>query len=166
VVTARRLTGAVACLGLLMGCGGGEPEPEQTPTRPAPAAEVSQEQAQEQAVDTAQAEGETELQREVFAFRGSGRDPFLSLLESGEVRPLLQDLRITSITYDPRYPAASVAVLRDTIVNQAYPVRVGDELGRLRVVGIRPGEVTLVLSEFGSERQVVLRQRRRQEGTP
>jgi len=161
VVTARRLTGAVVCLGLLVGCGGGEPEPEQTPTRTAPAA-----MSQEPAADTAEAQGETELLREVFAFRGSGRDPFRSLLESGEVRPLVQDLRITSITYDPRYPAASVAVLRDTIVNQAYPVRVGDELGRLRVVGIRPGEVTLVLSEFGSERQVVLRQRRRQEGTP
>ena len=160
-MTARRLTGAVVCLGLLAACGGGAPEPEQVPTRPAPA-----EMSQEQAVDTAEAEGETELLREVFAFRGSGRDPFLSLLESGEVRPLVEDLRITSITYDPRYPAASVAVLRDTIVNQAYPVRVGDELGRLRVVGIRPGEVTLVLSEFGSERQVVLRQRRRQGGTP
>ena len=160
-MTARTLTGAVACLGLLMGCSGGEPEPEPTPTRPAPV-----EMSQEQAVDTAQAESETELLREVFTFRGSGRDPFLSLLESGEVRPLVEDLRITSITYDPRYPAASVAVLRDTIVNQAYPVRVGDELGRLRVVSIRPGEVTLVLSEFGSERQVVLRQRRRQEGTP
>ncbi len=161
MVTARQLTGAVACLGLLVGCGGGEPEPEQTPTRTAPAA-----MSQEPAADTAEAQGEMELLREVFAFRGSGRDPFRSLLESGEVRPLVQDLRITSITYDPRYPAASVAVLRDTIVNQAYPVRVGDELGRLRVVGISPGQVTLVLSEFGSERQVVLRQRRRQEGTP
>ncbi len=160
MATVRRFAGAVACLVLLVGCGGGEPEPVQTPVRAAPAV------SQEEAPDTVDVQGETELLREVFAFQGSGRDPFLSLLESGEVRPLIQDLRITSIVYDARYPAASVAVLRDTIVNQAYPVRVGDELGRLRVVGISPSEVTLVLSEFGSERQVVLRQRRRQEGTP
>ena len=160
MVTAKRLTGAVACLGLLLGCGG-EPEPEQVPTRTAPAEIV-----QDQTVDSAQAQAETQLLREVFAFRGSGRDPFMSLLESGEVRPLAEDLRISSIVYDARYPAASVAVLRDTIVNQAYSVRIGDELGRLRIVGISPGEVTLVISEFGTERQVVLRQRRRQEGTP
>ncbi|UCD25045.1 MAG: hypothetical protein JSW51_03745 [Gemmatimonadota bacterium] len=161
-MTARLLSGGVAYLGLLLGCSGADAEPEQTPIRTAPAAAVSQEQV----ADTTEAQGETELLREVFTFQGSGRDPFLSLLESGDVRPLAEDLRITSITYDPRYPAASVAVLRDTVVNQAYAVRVGDELGRLRVVGISPGEVILVLSEFGSERQVVLRQRRRQEGTP
>jgi hypothetical protein len=153
------MTVSIAALGLLAGCGGNGAE--------APALPVHTEAtAQLQPEDTVQTAGETELLREVFSFRGSGRDPFVSLLESGEVRPLVQDLRITAITYDPRYPAASVAVLRDTIVNQAYSVRVGDELGRLRVVEITPGQVVLVLSEFGSERQVVLRQRRRrQEGT-
>ncbi|UCG86812.1 MAG: hypothetical protein JSW71_23435 [Gemmatimonadota bacterium] len=155
-----RLVGSVLFTGLLFGCGGGEPEAEVPMRTPPPAA------GQQQAQDTAEAAGETELLREVFSFRGSGRDPFISLLESGEVRPLVQDLRVTTITYDARYPAASVAVLRDTIVNQAYSVRVGDELGRLRVVEITPSQVVLVLSEFGSERQVVLRQRRRQEGTP
>jgi hypothetical protein len=103
--------------------------------------------------------------REVFSYRGATRDPFVSLIESGDVRPLVQDLRITSITYDPRYPAASVAVLRDTILNQAYALRVGDEVGRIRVAEITPGQVVIIVSEFGSERQVVLRQRRRQEGT-
>ena len=37
---------------------------------------------------------------------------------------------------------------------------------RLRVAEIAPGQVVLILSEFGTERQVVLRQRRRQEGLP
>ena len=156
---ARQMTASVAVLGLLIGCGGDGAEAPALPVQTAAAAQLRPE-------DTAQTAGETELLREVFSFRGSGRDPFISLLESGEVRPLVQDLRITAIAYDPRYPAASVAVLRDTIVNQAYSVRVGDELGRLRVVEITPGQVVLVLSEFGSERQVVLRQRRRrQEGT-
>lgn len=161
MVMPSRLVGSASFLVLLLGCGGGEPEPAEAPVQTPPTAAAVQ-----QVEDTVQEAGEMELLREVFSYRGSGRDPFISLLESGEVRPLVQDLRVTAITYDPRYPAASVAVLRDTIVNQAYSVRVGDELGRLRVVEITPGQVVLVLSEFGSERQVVLRQRRRQEGTP
>jgi hypothetical protein len=109
---------------------------------------------------------ETQLVREVFSYRGSGRDPFISLLRSGDVRPLLQDLRVTTITYNARFPSNSVAVLRDTTVNQRYTVRIGDELGRIRVVEIRPREVVIVVEEFGAERQVVLTQRRRQEGLP
>jgi hypothetical protein len=110
--------------------------------------------------------GQTEqLIREVFAYRASGRDPFASLLESSDVRPLAQDLRVTTITYDPRYPSASVATLRDTIVGQRYSVRIGDELGRMRVAEISPLQVVLILSEFGSERQVVLRQVRRKPRT-
>jgi hypothetical protein len=104
--------------------------------------------------------------RELFSYVGSGRDPFLSLLQSGDVRPLIEDLRITSIAYDPRYPGASIAILRDTIANEAYSVRVGDTMGRLRVAEILPGEVVLIISEFGSERQETLRQRQTQERTP
>ncbi len=114
----------------------------------------------------AQQPRQEQLVREVFAYRGSGRDPFMSLLRSGDVRPLLQDLRVTTITYNAQFPSNSVAVLRDTTVNRRYTVRVGDELGRLRVVEIRPREVVVVVDEFGQERQVVLTQRRRQEGQP
>ncbi len=32
------------------------------------------------------------LVREVFSYEGGGRDPFLSLLKSGDIRPLLSDL--------------------------------------------------------------------------
>ena len=102
-----------------------------------------------------------ELIREVFSFQGTGRDPFVSLMQSNDIRPFHQDLQVTSITYDVGYPSRSVAVLRDTVMNKAYPVRVGDEIGRLRVVGISPGQVVLVMDEFGTERQVVLTQRRR-----
>ncbi|UCG84883.1 MAG: hypothetical protein JSW71_13125 [Gemmatimonadota bacterium] len=104
---------------------------------------------------------ETELIREVFSYRGAARDPFVSLLRTADIRPFLQDLQVKSIMYDPRHPAMSVAVLRDTVAGKAYPVRVGDELGRMRVGDIVPGEVVLVVVEFGSERQVVLRQRGR-----
>ncbi|MFQ5703381.1 MAG: hypothetical protein ACE5HT_05090 [Gemmatimonadales bacterium] len=149
------------CGGLMLSCGGSSAEQtisERVAPPPPP-------------IDTATVQArKTELSREVFSYRGSGRNPFVSLIQSGEVRPLVEDLRVTSITYDPRYPATSVAVLRDTSAsgnNQAYSVRVGDELGRMRVAEIQPGQVVVIVSEFGTERQVVLRQRaRKQEGMP
>jgi hypothetical protein len=150
------------------GCGGGEGlPPAGTPAagaEPPPPVEVA-------VSDTAAAQeaaplDETQLLREAFSYRGSGRDPFISPVKSGEARPLLEDLRVTSITYDPRFPSNSVAVLRDTTVNQRYTVRVGDELGRMRVVEIRPREIVVIVDEFGVERQVVLQQRRRQEEVP
>ncbi len=166
MVTANRFSWVVVCIGLLVGCSGGDSEsPAATEETQATEAEDTQ-ATQAGAGAAAESQGETVLVREIFSYRGVTRDPFQSLLESGDVRPLLQDLRITSITFDPRYPAASVAVLRDTVVNESYSLRVGDEVGRIRVAEIAPGEVLLVISEFGSERQVVLRQRRRQEGTP
>jgi hypothetical protein len=147
-------------VGFLVACSGDEPVPQVPPGNTA--APTGQ-----QTVDTViPSEGQTDLMREVFSYRGSGRDPFLSLLQSSDIRPLIEDLRVTSIAYDPRYPAASIAVLRDTIANQAYSVRVGDELGRLRVAEIHPGEVVMIVTEFGSERQEILRQRQTQERTP
>jgi len=107
----------------------------------------------------------TGLVREVFAYRSGGRDPLQSLLASGDVRPLLDDLRLTTVVYDARYPARSVAVLRDVSVNKRYDVRVDDELGRLRVIEIRPREVLFSLEEFGVIRQVTLALAR-QEGIP
>ncbi len=107
----------------------------------------------------------TRLVREVFAYRSGGRDPFRSLLTSGDVRPLLEDLRLMGIWYDATYPARSVAVLRDVSVNKRYDVRVDDELGRMRVVEIRPTEIVLAVEEFGVERQVTLALKK-QEGVP
>lgn len=150
----------VVCAGLCFACGGEEPVAQAPPGN---AAAVAAQQQTDTVVPTA---AQTELMREVFSYRGSGRDPFLSLLQSGDVRPLIEDLRVTSIAYDPRYPTASVAVLRDTIANIAYSVRVGDMVGRLRVAEILPGEVVLIVTVFGSERQESLRQRQTQERTP
>jgi hypothetical protein len=145
--------------GLFVACGGEEPVTQ------APPPGAAQTTGTQEAIDSiVPSENQTELMREVFAYRGAGRDPFQSLLQSGDVRPLIEDLRVTSIAYDPRYPTNSVAVLRDTIANQAYSVRVGDALGRLTIAEIHPGEVVVTITEFGSERQEILRQR--QERTP
>lgn len=96
------------------------------------------------------------LTREVFAYEGAGRDPFISLLRSGEVRPLIADLRLVTVVYDPAYPARSVAVLRDVTTKKNYRVKPGDVIGRLRTTQIRPREVVFTVQEFGYDRQETL----------
>lgn len=164
---------------LVAACGGGEEAPAPgTPANepPAPAsqpaaspqAEGGQAQAPQQAAGAQEAQAgseSTSLVRETFAYGGAGRDPFLSLIRTGAVRPRMEDLRLTAINYDSRYPGNSVAVLRDTTVNQRYTVRVGDELGRgrIRIAAIQADAVTVVVEQLGVERQEVLRLRRRQQ---
>jgi hypothetical protein len=105
------------------------------------------------------------LQREVFAYEGGGRDPFMSLLKSGDVRPLINDLKLTTIVYDGRFAARSVAVLRDITNRKIYRVKTGDIVGRLKVTQIRPREVVFTVQEFGFERQETL-SLAKQEETP
>jgi hypothetical protein len=105
------------------------------------------------------------LLREVFAYEGGGRDPFMSLLKSGDVRPLISDLKLTTIVYDGRFAARSVAVLRDITNRRIYRVKTGDIVGRLKVTQIRPREVVFTVQEFGFERQETL-SLAKQEETP
>jgi len=107
----------------------------------------------------------TELVREVFSYEGAGRDPFISLLKSGDVRPLIADLKLVAIVYDARYPARSVAVLRDITNGKRYRAKVGEVFGRLRVTQIRPREVVFTVQEYGYERQQTL-SLAKQEETP
>src|SRR5438477_654022 len=103
--------------------------------------------------------------REVYSYEGGGRDPFLSLLKSGDIRPLLSDLKLVGIYYDGRFTARSVAVLRDVTNNKIYRVKPGDIIGRLKVTSIRPREIVFTVQEFGFERQESL-QLAKQEVTP
>ena len=126
----------------------------------APALAVAQQR------DTAAASPQSaSLQREVFAYEGGGRDPFMSLLKSGDVRPLISDLRLTTIVYDGRFAARSVAVLRDITNRRLYRVKSGDIVGRLKVTQIRPREIVFTVQEFGFERQETL-SLAKQEDTP
>jgi hypothetical protein len=119
-----------------------------------------------QQTDTTRAEAlPVTLLREVFAYEGGGRDPFMSLLRSGDVRPLLSDLKLTTIVYDGRFAARSVAVLRDITNRRLYRVKTGDIIGRLKVTQIRPREIVFTVQEFGFERQETL-SLARQEETP
>lgn len=98
------------------------------------------------------------LQRETFAYDGGGRrDPYKSLMNSRDIRPLLSDLRLTAVAFDPVGAGSnSVAILRDTYSKQQYRVRVGQQLGRLRVSAIRQKSVQFTIEEFGFNRQETL----------
>jgi hypothetical protein len=94
--------------------------------------------------------------REVYVYPGLGRrDPFLSLMNSEEIRPLLADLKLVAVAFDP-LGRNSVAVLRDLSSKEQYRVKVGQELGRMRVAGIRENSVVFGIEEFGYSRQETL----------
>ncbi|MFL5562134.1 MAG: hypothetical protein ACJ79K_11715 [Gemmatimonadaceae bacterium] len=98
----------------------------------------------------------TVFNREVFSYDGAGRrDPFLSLLSTGELRPAFNDLKLVAVAYDPT-GRKSVAVMRDVGTKDQYRVKVGQTLGRMRVAQIHPKSVTFTIDEFGYSRQDVL----------
>jgi len=130
-----------------------------------PAAAAKPDSAKPKPDSVAAAATATALVREVFSYEGGGRDPFLSLLRSGDIRPLLSDLRLVGIYYDGRYPARSVAVLRDVTNSKVYRVKPGNIIGRLKATTIRPREIVFTVQEFGFERQESL-QLAKQEVTP
>lgn len=102
------------------------------------------------------APSEITLNREVFDYNGSGRrDPYKSLMSTSDVRPLISDLRLTAVAFDPD-GNNSVAILRDSFSDQQYRIRVGQQLGRLRVSAIKTKSVQFTLEEFGFNRQETL----------
>src|SRR5512138_2393593 len=93
------------------------------------------------------------INRETYAYPGAGRrDPFVSLMNTEELRPLLGDLKLVAVALDPT-GRNSVAVLRDVGTKEQYRVKVGQELGRMRVAAIREKEVVFGIEEFGYSRQ-------------
>ena len=105
------------------------------------------------AVNPADTAGKIVLRREVFAYEQSGRrDPFVSLMTVGELRPMISDLVVSGILIDPN-GRGSVAVLRDINTKEQYRVRVGQQLGRMRVARIAQKAVTFTIEEFGYSRQ-------------
>jgi hypothetical protein len=91
--------------------------------------------------------------REVFDYQPSGRrDPFLSLLESGDLRPAVTDLRLVAVAYDPT-GRNSVAIMRDIQTKDQYRAKVGQQIGRLRVTEIHPKLIVFSVEEFGLNRR-------------
>ena len=73
-------------------------------------------------------------------------------MNTEELRPLLTDLKLVAIAFDP-LGRNSVAVLRDVSTREQYRVRVGQAIGRMRVAAIREKHVVFGIEEFGYSRQ-------------
>jgi hypothetical protein len=102
--------------------------------------------------------GEMSLSREVYTYEREGRrDPFVSLLKNGELRPMLSDLRLSVVLFDPAR-RNSIAILHDisSPTKAEYRVRVGEPIGRMRVDEIDPQQVVFTIEEIGYNRQAVL----------
>jgi len=103
----------------------------------------------------AEAQGQA-ISRETYTYQGSGRrDPFVSLMNSDELRPLFQDLKLVAVAFDAT-GRNSVAVLRDVTSKEQYRVKVGQEIGRMRVASISEKSVVFGIEEFGYSRQETL----------
>lgn len=91
------------------------------------------------------------IMREAYDYDAAGRrDPFFSLLGTAELRPTVADLKLTSVLYHPTRP---VAVMRDISTKTRYTVTLGTQLGRMRVIMIKPRVVIFTIEEFGLNRQ-------------
>jgi hypothetical protein len=104
----------------------------------------------------AQDSSKVTFDREVFAYVSAGRrDPFASPIETGEIRPLLADLKVVGIMFDPS-GRNSVVVMRDMSTQQQYRAKTGQVLGRAKVTQIKPQEVVMTIDEYGFSRQEIL----------
>lgn len=97
--------------------------------------------------------GRLVFEREVFRYPRDGRrDPFASLIATGDIRPIFADLVLSGIIYDPS-GRNSMATLRDVSNGDLYRARVGSVFGRIRVTAISRNEVRFAIDEFGFTRQ-------------
>jgi hypothetical protein len=94
-----------------------------------------------------------QVTREIFVYGEAGRrDPFFSLILTEDLRPLLNDLKLVGVLYEPS-GRRSVAIFRDVLTNVQYRVQTGMPLGRMRVAQIKPKGVIFTIDEFGLSRQ-------------
>ena len=101
--------------------------------------------------------GSRTLEREVFSYSSGGRrDPMLSLVMSGDIRPLLAELELVAIIFDEG-GSNHTALLRNIGTSKEkgkqYRIKVGQMVGRMRVSQITRKEVVFTIDEFGFSRQ-------------
>ncbi|HEY2897928.1 MAG TPA: hypothetical protein VGJ12_12385 [Gemmatimonadaceae bacterium] len=107
------------------------------------------------AAPKAEGKSDISLVRESFSYAADGRrDPFMSLMKTGELRPAVSDLKLVTVIYDPA--GRSVAILRDLTTKEQYRIKVGQTLGRMRVASIQPKSVTFTVIAIGTTFQEVL----------
>jgi hypothetical protein len=150
-----RVLGAATLLTLGAGAMSAQTPVQRTSASPAAAAAQSGDTAASAAVSERGGRSELSIDREVFTYSSDGRrDPFRSLMSSADLRPMISDLELKAVIYDPS--GGSVAIMRDVTTKEQYRVRVGQALGRMRVARIQPRSITFTIDEFGINRQEVL----------
>jgi hypothetical protein len=149
-----RVLGAATLLTLGAGAMAAQTPVQRTSASPAAAA-AQGDTAASAAVSERGGRSELSIDREIFTYSSDGRrDPFRSLMSSADLRPMISDLELKAVIFDPR--GGSVAIMRDVTTKEQYRVRVGQALGRMRVARIQPRSITFTIDEFGLNRQEVL----------
>jgi hypothetical protein len=116
--------------------------------------------------DSVQRAREIDVMRETFAYAGGTRDPFSSLINVDKTGPEIADLDLVGVYLDLRTPSNNVVVLREKASAKRHKMRVGDELGRARLVQIRARDAVFKIQDFGFERQETLSLRKQEVETP
>jgi hypothetical protein len=116
--------------------------------------------------DSIQRARQIEVMRETFAYGGGVRDPFASLITGGSTGPEIADLDLVGVYQDLRSTGNSIVVLREKATAKRHKLRVGDQLGRARLVQIRPRDAVFTIRDFGFERQETLSLRKQEVETP
>ena len=140
--------------------------PAAAPKDTVPTAAVAPVIDQAAVADSVQKAKEIEMSRETFAYSGSTRDPFNSLLNMAKTGPEVADLQLVGIYQNMRSPSGNVAVFREKDGGRRHKLRAGDQLGRSRVVQIRERDVVFMIEDFGFERQETLSLRKQEDVTP
>ena len=91
--------------------------------------------------------------REVFNYTRAGRpDPFRSLVGNTDVGMRLEDLALRGVVYHPD-PSRSVAVLARAGESRMIRAKVGDRVGGMRILAIRPRSVDVLVEDLGVSRR-------------
>jgi hypothetical protein len=127
---------------------------------------VTAAEAQSLLADSIRKAREIEVMRESFAYGGGTRDPFASLINVASIGPEFSDLELVGVYQDLRSRENSVIVLRERATSKRHKLRVGDQVGRARLVRIQPRDAVFMIQDFGYERQETLSLRKQEVETP
>ena len=123
-------------------------------------------EAQSLLADSIRKAREIEVMRETFAYGGGTRDPFRSLINLTNAGPEIGDLELVGVYQNLRARTNSIIVLREKVSLKRHKLRVGDQVGRARLVQIQPRDAVFMIQDFGYERQETLSLRKQEVETP
>ena len=127
---------------------------------------VTPSEAQSLLADSIRKAREIEVMRETFAYGGGIRDPFASLINMTSAGPEIGDLDLVGVYQDLGTRSNSVIVVREKVSSKRHKLRVGDQVGRARLIQIRPRDAVFTVQDFGYERQETLSLRKQEVETP